>query len=263
KLIALLALPAIILKALITATITPDLIYLPISALLVAIAMTLIGLLWVRALGWPRPTAGALVTAFPSCEGGSVGYPLMLLAFGELGLSRIVLYDLVQAVFLLTVLYCLSAWYGQAGVSGRAIALQLARTPFFWAIVLGLMFNLTGMRNPVLLDLLDIVGSGFLLLMLLLLSLEFQVSQSALGMHLGLAALKTTCGLALGWGAVQLFGLEGVNRAAVIVGATLPPSMLTILFARENHLDTQFAVGLVSVGIPFALVVLTGLLNYL
>ncbi|MGB3201922.1 MAG: AEC family transporter [Nodosilinea sp.] len=255
-----LALPAVILKALATATITPDLIYLPLSALVVVLGLTLMSCLSLRWLRWDRAKAGALMTTFPTFEGGAVGYPLMLLTFGEVGLSRIVLFDLAQAIYLLTVVYCLSAWFGQAGVTARAVATKLGQTPFFWAILLGLTMNVLGIRHGVILSLLDIVGSSFLLLVLLLLGLEFEVQVAGGGLYLLVAMAKVGGGLGLGWVAVTTFGLHGVERAAVLVGAALPPSMLTLFFTQENGLDTRFAIGFISVAIPLYLAVMMPLL---
>ncbi|XGB41326.1 MAG: hypothetical protein LVS60_13585 [Nodosilinea sp. LVE1205-7] len=68
----------------------------------------------------------------------------MLLATGEAGLSRLVLFDLAQAIYLLTVIYALSAWFGQGQVTPRRLAQNLVQTPFFWAIMVGLALNLLG-----------------------------------------------------------------------------------------------------------------------
>jgi predicted permease len=203
KLLTSLALPAVILRALATATITPELIYLPLSALGVVLGLTVIAFIGVHWLKWEKAKAGALITTFPTFEGGAVGYPIMLLAFGDVGLSRIVLFDLAQAVYLLTVVYCLSAWFGQAGVTGRAVVMKLAQTPFFWAIVLGLAVNAMGLGNEMLLGLLDIAGGSFLLLVLLLLGMEFQIQLSSVGLHLLIALAKITCGFSSGWRATK------------------------------------------------------------
>lgn len=260
KLLTHLALPAVILRALATASLTPDLVYLPLSALVVVVGLTLIGWVGVRCLGWERAKAGALMTTFPTFEGGAVGYPLMLLAFGDLGLSRIVLFDLAQAVYLLTVVYSLSAWFGEVGVSAQSVARSLLRTPFFWAIVLGLIGNGLGFENELLLGVLDIAAGSFLLLVLLLLGMEFRVQIGALGLYVGVALTKIGGGLALGWLAVAVFNLEGIERAAVVVGAALPPSMLTLLFAKENDLDVGFAISFISVAVPLYLVAMGWLL---
>lgn len=262
-LLTTLALPAVILRALVTAAMTPDLIYLPLSALVVVLGLTAIAGVALRWLRWEKAQAGALMTTFPTFEGGAIGYPILLLTFGDVGLSRIILFDLAQAIYLLTVVYCLAAWFGQAGVSGRAIALKLARTPFFWAIVLGLTLNGLGVQNEVLLGLLTIAGDSFLLLVLLLLGMEFQVEVSSLGRYALLALAKIGCGLGLGWAATQAFDLQGVEQAAVLAGSALPPSMLTLLFAQENALDTRFVISFISAAVPLYLVVVAPLLTHL
>ena len=256
KLLTTLALPAVIFKALATASITPDLIYLPFSALLVVITLTLIAFVATRWMQWDRKQLGALITAFPTFEGGAVGYPLMLLTFGDVGLSRIVLFDLAQAVYLLTVVYCLSCWFGQTAVTIREVMDRLARTPFFWAIVLGLGVNALNLTHPVLLELLSITGNSFLFLVLILLGMEFQIQVSSLGLYVLIAVFKLGCGLLLGWACVSIFGLSGVEQVAVMIGAALPPSMLTLLFTQENNLDTRFSASLISVAIPLSFLVL-------
>jgi malate permease and related proteins len=62
KLLTNLALPAVILRSLATASTTPDLIYLPLSALVVVLGLTAIAFIGVRWLKWEKPTAGALIT---------------------------------------------------------------------------------------------------------------------------------------------------------------------------------------------------------
>ena len=71
-----------------------------------------------------------------------------------------------------------------------------------------------------------------------------------------LALVKMGGGLGLGWLVSGIFGLSGVERMAVLVGSALPPSLLTLLFAQENQLDTRFAATLISVAVPLALVIL-------
>lgn len=75
KLLTHVAIPAVIIKALATATITADLIALPLSALAVVLGLTLIAALGVTLLGWQRPWAGALIVSFASFEGVRLAIP--------------------------------------------------------------------------------------------------------------------------------------------------------------------------------------------
>ncbi len=99
-----------------------------------------------------------------------------------------------------------------------------------------------------------------MLLVLLVVGMEFEVQIAGLGGY-GLVALaKLSCGLGLGWLAAIAFGLAGVERAAVLAGAGLPPSLLTLFFTAENGLDSRFASSFISVAIPLYLAVMAPLL---
>jgi predicted permease len=67
----------------------------------------------------------------------------------------------------------------------------------------------------------------------------------------------------LGWLAIGLFHLQGLEQAAVWVGAALPPSLLAVLFTQENRLDSNFAVSFISIAVPLYLVVMVPFLHFL
>jgi len=51
-----------------------------------------------------------------------------------------------------------------------------------------------------------------------------------------------------------LFGFTGMTRIAVVLGASLPASLLTVVYARENDLDAQFLASMLSLALPVSLV---------
>ena len=273
KLLANLVLPAIVFKSLYTAEIEQNLIYLPVAALFVVSSLTLIAWLGLRFFQFDHLTKGALLTTFPTFEGGVVGYPFMLLTFGELGLSRIVLFDMAQAVFLFTVVYFISCqhldwvcWgnpstplgqFGQTKFDIKQGIGNLLKTPIIWAIILSLFLKIIGFNNSLLLDSLSIIENSFFFLVLILLSLEFNLDLSYFKLCLLTTLAKTFCGAALGWLAAIIFGFTGIERVAVIVGSSLPPSMLTLVFAEKNNLDTKFVANLLSIALPFSCLFLT------
>lgn len=91
RLLINLVVPVVIINSFSKTYLTLDLIYLPISALIIVSFLTILGYLFARILNLKNKTRGAFITAFPTLEGGTIGYAFMLSAFGELGLSRIVL----------------------------------------------------------------------------------------------------------------------------------------------------------------------------
>ena len=263
KLLANLVLPAIVFKSLYTAQLEPNLLYLPLAAFLVVSSLTLIAWLSLRFFNCDRIRQGALLITYPTFEGGAIGYPFMFLTFGELGLSRIVLFDLAQVVFLFTVVYFISCQFGQAKFEIKQGVGNLLKTPIIWAIVLAIVFKTMGFQSSLLLDSLSIMENSFFFLVLILLSLEFHLDLSYFKLCLFTTLAKTFCGAGLGWIAAIIFGFTGVEKIAVIVGSSLPPSMLTLIFAEKNNLDTKFVANLLSIALPFSCLFLTFLLQFL
>ncbi|NEP12393.1 MAG: hypothetical protein F6K14_19740 [Symploca sp. SIO2C1] len=257
KLLASLVLPAIVFKSLYTAQIEPDLIYLPAAALFVVLSLTLVVVISLRFFEFERIRKGSLIITFISWEGGAIGYPFMLLTFGELGLSRIVLFDLAQAIFLFTVVYFIACQFGQTKFQVKDGILNLFKTPIIWAIVLALILPVFEFNDSLLLNSLDILENSFFFLVVILLSLKFDVQLSSLKLCLIITLAKTFSGIGLGWLAAMMFGFTGVERTAIIVGSSLPPSMLTLIFSEKNNLDTKLVANLLSISLPFSCVFLS------
>lgn len=102
-----------------------------------------------------------------------------------------------------------------------------------------------------------------MLLVMLMLGLEFQPKISSFKLPCITILLKTFFGLALGWLVVRIFGLGGLERIAVLVGASLPPSIMTLIFSEENDLDTEYNANLISLALPFALIFFLVFSNFL
>lgn len=261
NLLSKVVLPALIIKSLATVELKANLLYLPLSALCVVISLTLIGYLIAKGLKLEKKTKGAFITTFPTFEGGAIGYPFMLLVFGDLGLSRIVLFDFAQAIYLFTVIYFLSCSFGNTNSNFKSILFKIIQTPLIWSIFIGLGLNLLGWQFPLLIDTLGIISQSFIFLMFMLVAIAFEFELSAFKLSSLSVVLKTGIGGVLGWLFSQLFGLSGVEQVAVMVGSTLPPSLLTLIFTEENFLDTKFVANFISLGFVFALVFLPILAN--
>ncbi|NET55809.1 MAG: hypothetical protein F6K47_06465 [Symploca sp. SIO2E6] len=256
KLLANLVLPAIVFKALYTAQIDQELIYLPVAGLCVVLSLIVIIIVSLRFFDFERIRKGAIVITFASWEAGSIGYPFMLLTFGDLGLSRIVLFDLAQVIFLFTVIYFIACQFGNSKFSLKEGVLNFLKVPIIWSIILAIILRFFEFNDALLLNYLDILENSFFMLLLVLLSLKFNLQLSSLKLCLLITLAKTFCGIGLGSVAAMMFGFTGVERAAIIVGSSLPPSMLTLIFSEKNNLDTKFVANLLSISLPFSCVFL-------
>lgn len=249
--------PAIVIQAVWGAKLDPSLISLPLAALAVVVSLTIAGFIFARLLCLAGPLRGAFITAFPTLEGAMIGYPAMLAVFGTVGLSRIVLFDIANAFYLFIVVYTISTLIGKGKIDSKEIASRLAFNPLIWAILVGLALNVSGFQSGLLSNFLAMAGGSLLFLVMLSFGIEFHPHLGALKLPVLNIALKTGAGLAVGFAVASFLGLGGVERAAVIVGAQLPPSILTFVFAKEHELDSKYIANLSSIALPVGLIVST------
>ena len=266
KLIVWLVAPAIITKSLAQATITPNLLYLPLIATLGVLSLLAIGYALSHILNLKGKTRGSFIIAFPTLEGGTVGYTMMLAAFGELGLSRIVLWDFGNALIEFSLIYFFAVLLGKGASGKAAIAkslIQMFKMPLVWAIPAGLLLNFANFKSPMFYGILDVAGAGLVFLVIAMLGLEFEPKIGLFKLPVLTMAFRTISSLAVAFGLVRLFGLTGMERAAVIIGTCLPTSIMALVFAKENDLDTEFVSNLLALGLPYSLVFLSVLMYFI
>lgn len=263
KLLLNVVFPAIIINSFSGMVLELNLISLPLAALIVVTSLLLFGYFLAYALKLSGKTRSAFIITFPTLEGGAIGYAFMLSAFGQLGLSRIVLFDFVNAIFLFTVVYFLACRFGENSPNLKKSLIKIIQTPILWSIGIGILFSIIGFRNIFLSSFLDTIGGSTLFLAMILLGLEFEPSFKLFKLPALAVLLKTAIGFALGWIVAILFHLGGVERIAVVLGSSLPPSILTLVFSEENNLDTEYNAGLLSLALPFGIIFLTILLGML
>ncbi|GEM_PF-928795 len=266
KLVLWIVAPVVIAKSLAQATVTLNLLYLPVIAILAVSSLLLIGYALSYVLKLKGKTRGSFIIAFPTLEGGTVGYAFMLAAFGELGLSRIVLFDFGNALFEFSAIYFIAVMLGKNAEEKTTVVQQLIKllkTPVVLAIPAGLLLNVAHVQIPALYGIVDVMGIVLTFLVMAFLGLEFEPRASSFKLPVITLALQSASSVIVGFGLAWLFGLQGMERAAVIIGTCLPTSIFGLLFAKENGLDTKFMADLLALGLPFSFVFLTVLLKFI
>jgi malate permease and related proteins len=256
KLLMIILVPATILNSISTAVIEPEFLLLPLAGVAVLLTLLAIGFLLVPVLGLRGGTKGAFLISFPTMECGSIGYAVMSAAFGTRGLTFIALFDLGNAFCFFLVIPVLASLFGQTEKFRLwAMLRQLAGTPLLWAFVIGVVLNVSHLHLAILSNLLSMVAASLLFLIMLLVGLEFEWSFSSLALPSLAMYLKLGSGISVGFLISLIFGFTGVERIAVVLAASLPASLLTVIVAKENQLDGQFVASMLSLALPVSLAV--------
>lgn len=266
KLVVYLVAPAVIAGSLARVELSAGLMSLPLIAVLAVSSLLAIGWLASKAIGLKGKTQSAWIITFPTLEGGTVGYAMMLATFGTLGLSRIVLFDFGNALLEFTGIYLLAAMLGNRERKRESFGKLLWKTlttPLVLAIPVGLGLNFSHVMTPLLSGVLDTAGAGLITLVMLMVALEFEPKITSFKLPALMLCLQVLASIFVAWAWTSIFGLTGIERIATFVGICLPTSIMGLVFAKENNLDAEFAANVIALGLPFSLVFLPILIHFL
>ncbi len=242
--------PAIVINALSNVPINNSLLILPAIAFILVSLLLCIGYLLSKVLKLSGKRKSSFIVCFPTLEGGSIGYSFMLIAFGAIGLSKIVVFDLGNSIFLYTIIFPLASFLGESKKDNLQQHLaRFIQNPIIWALVIGILLDTLHIHFTLLSNFLSVAGSALLLLVAVLLGLEFEFSLDSFKLPLLNIILKTCIGLCLGLLLSFLFNLHGIDKVTVLVASTLPPSILNIVLAADYELDVKYTANLLPLGI--------------
>ncbi len=186
--------------------------------------------------------------SFPN--GGNMGLPVCLFAFGETGLGLGVLFFATLAVLQFTV--------GPALAAGRMDPRQLLRTPVIYAVLSAVLVLTTGLQPPQwLLNTTSLLGSCAVPLMLFSLGVALAgLKVQGLARALGLSTLRLVLGFGAGVLVTHLLGLTGAMRGVVILQSAMPVAVFNYLWAVRFQTAPEEVAGMVLGSTALAFVAL-------
>ena len=253
------SLPATILVSLDPVPLAPTVWKIPLAACLITLPMVVCTWFLAHLLQLPRKTQGGFLLATGSINSVYFAFPVILATFGNEGLTQAVLFDLGQTTLTLTVLYGLAVWHGAHAVTPKSTAVRFLSSPPLWALTCILMVKLSGHHLPPwLLELLKPLH--FTTTPLASLVLGLSISFSAVRRTIRLATLGVAVrmggGLLLGWLAVALLGLTGLERAVAMLVAAMPAAVSSVILAAETDLDEELVASIVALSVCLGVVML-------
>jgi predicted permease len=216
------------------------------SFLCMGIAMAL-GWLFVRAQGLSIPT---YLPVLVWSNGGNMGLPLTLFAFGERGLALAIAWFALSSISNYTL--------GQAIAAGGLSLRDILRMPIIWALAIALLSLGTGVQPPgVFMRAAHLLAGVSVPLMLLSLGHSLaKLHVGALPRSLVFSAVKLCGGFAIGWGVATLLGLQGVERGVLVTQSGMPSAVLNYLFAVRYGNQAEDVAGIVVVSTLMSVVLL-------
>ncbi|HLG76164.1 MAG TPA: AEC family transporter [Ktedonobacteraceae bacterium] len=248
-------LPATIINTLSSTTVSPSLLLLPLASVIVVVLLLGLGFVLAPILGLQGKTRAAFLISFPTLEVSSIGYAFMAAVYGAGGLACIALFDLGDALFFFLVVPLLASLLGRSAKGFRISELLLLflKNPVLWAYAAGIALNHFHIQLPLFSNLFTTLSQALLLLIMLLIASEFELSFSMLTFPVLVMYLKMAIGVTLGLLISLLFRLKGVEQVAVVLASSLPSCLMSVVYAREYELDVQFLASTLSLALPTAI----------
>jgi predicted permease len=225
-----------------------------LANVLTVLFAAVVGLLVLRAF---RLAPSSYLPSLIFSNGGNMGLPLSLFAFGEPGLALGVCFFAANSVGNFTI--------GQALAAGKLTGAAIVKSPVIWAVAAALIFIGVGAKPPRwLANTTQLLGQVSIPLMLLTLGHSLaRLMVASLKLSLGLATLRLAVGFTGGVVVAWLLGLDEVARGVLILQASMPVAVYNYLFAQAYNRDHETVAGMVVISTLLSFVTLPALLYFL
>jgi hypothetical protein len=239
--------PALIFRSIYTAEIDSSHI-VTICGFVAVLSLLLYGVsrLFGRAFGWDEETqaAGSLVMTFGNY--GTYGLPVLLFAFGEeafaLGIVVMVFSNLLQA----TVGVGISSW--RRGMALRVWLSCVARVPWLYAMLLGILFRAVGCEIPLgVWRGIDLLADAAIPVHLILLGVQLSrsplrvVTREALWLSAAKLVVPPLLAAAIVWG----FRIDGILASVLLVESSMPSAINSLILSMRYNRRPELAASVV------------------
>lgn len=207
-------------------------------------------------------TRAAMAMIAAMINGGNMGLPVALLAFGEPGLEAAIVLFVVSVLLANTAGIVLASMAGGQGI-GRAWMAPVA-VPSVWAAICGLAVNAAELDLPdAARSAIDTVAGASIPVMLVVLGMHV-LRPVKVEVPIDLAAaviLRLGVGPLVAWAATEALAVEGVAQKAAVVLAGMPTAVVTTIYATQYDARPSFVTRAVITSTVASIATLTVLVS--
>ncbi|MBW7957734.1 MAG: AEC family transporter [Deltaproteobacteria bacterium] len=215
-----------------------DLAVVSLSALVVVLGTGVLAFLYLKAIKREDLRGFYLPAMF--MNSGNMSFPLALLAFGPEGLSVAILYYIAISILV----YSLGIYIakGKGGLS------EMFRLPLIYSAVLAIALNVAEVRMPEpLLTTFDMLGAATIPIMQVALGYRLYSARLAYpGISLAGTAIRIGGGVAVAWGVVSLFGIEGLNQQIILLSSGMPAAVINFVVSHRYQVNSDLVASTVA-----------------
>ena len=247
------SIPMLLLVAVPKLTLTYDLLYLPLIAVIIVGTIFIVARLTLPHVTQDRKIQGVVITA---CMLMNTGFmlPFMSAFYGQSGVVHAMVFDLGNASLAYSFVYLNAFKYSDSEVPITPVLGRLCKNIPLWAMAIGLFMNGLAIQVPQSLEgSMSAIGNLSFPLILLSLGLYFNPHFEHRRIIIYACFLRSAIGILLGLLCTWICGMQGSLRTITLLCSAAPIGYNTLIFSSIAQLNVAFAASLVSYSIVLGL----------
>ena len=170
-----------------------------------------------------------------------LGYPAALFAFGMDGLSRAVVYDMINSLVIFS--------FGIYIVHHKNELQEAFKVPLLYAVVIGLAVNLLQIHVPDLVFTpIELIGMITIPLALLVLGYKLtEIKISAAKIALLASVFRIGGGVLVALVIINLLSIDGLVKDIIVLQAAMPSAVMSLILAAKYNRDASLVASVVLI----------------
>lgn len=187
----------------------------------------------------------------------NIGYPVSMFAFGALGLSMAVKFDIFNAL----IIFSLGIYIAEK----RASIKEIFKLPLVYAAVLGIAFALLKINVPtMIMRPIELVGGAAIPLQLIILGMSMtKVDLKDLKLAFLGAGYRIGIGFILGLIMVLILRPEELTKNVILLQSAMPAALFTVILAEKYKRDTGLIASTVLISTILSMFTISLILYFL
>lgn len=255
-------LPALVLDIMVRAQLDWDLILVPFVSYAVTLVMAPVALVFARMMKLGRASIGGVILMISVANTGFFGLPLIAASGGEFSLTVAVMYDAIgTGILIWTFNPIVAAWFGRGEVEGAMTireSLKGLLLPPMWALIIGLVLNLSGvhsfpdwLQTPI-----GYLAAALLPVVMLYAGLVLDWSGFAQYWRViaGVSVLKLALMPVVAFAIAYAVGFRGNQLDTLIILGAMPSGMMALVMGAHYRLPVNLLAACVAVTTVLSLI---------
>ena len=257
-------LPAMVFINLKKATISSDMLYLPVLGIVLSILLLVPAYIYCKVRKYDERTTWTILLAASLMNTGFIGFPVSLGVFGDAGFLNAVFFDLSTSVMVVLYGVVLAKKFG--GDAREAVKSIVTFMPL-WAVIFGLLFNALDINSLgyVLDSILEyLAGATIPMIMLALgLSLDFRNVGENFTDSIVVSVIKLVISPLIILVLLMLLNIHGMVFNIAILEAGMSTAGNALVLAISYNLDKDLMGSLIFTNVVLSIVTLTAIISFL